>query len=43
LFAIGGSLGCAGPVIAGGMVYASSGYTGIMGGSQADDSGEKSA
>ncbi len=30
----GGSFGSAGPVIAGGMLYVSSGYTGIMGGSQ---------
>jgi polyvinyl alcohol dehydrogenase (cytochrome) len=34
VIANGGSFGCAGAVIAGGMVYASSGYTGIMGGSQ---------
>ena len=30
----GGSFGPAGAVVAGGMVYISSGYTGIMGGSQ---------
>jgi polyvinyl alcohol dehydrogenase (cytochrome) len=30
----GGSFGSAGPVVSGGMVYVSSGYTGIMGGSQ---------
>jgi polyvinyl alcohol dehydrogenase (cytochrome) len=30
----GGSFGSAGPVIAGGMLYVSSGYTGIMGGQQ---------
>jgi polyvinyl alcohol dehydrogenase (cytochrome) len=29
----GGSFGCAGPVISGGMVYVASGYAGIMGGS----------
>jgi polyvinyl alcohol dehydrogenase (cytochrome) len=34
VIANGGSFGCAGPVIAGGMLYVSSGYTGIMGGSQ---------
>lgn len=34
VIANGGSFGSAGPVIAGGMVYVSSGYTGIMGGSQ---------
>ena len=34
VIANGGSFGSAGPVIAGGMVYASSGYPGIMGGSQ---------
>jgi polyvinyl alcohol dehydrogenase (cytochrome) len=30
----GGSFGCAGPIIAGGMLYVASGYTGIQGGSQ---------
>jgi polyvinyl alcohol dehydrogenase (cytochrome) len=34
VIANGGSFGSAGPVIAGGMLYVSSGYTGIMGGSQ---------
>jgi polyvinyl alcohol dehydrogenase (cytochrome) len=34
VIANGGSFGCAGAVIAGGMIYVSSGYTGIMGGSQ---------
>jgi polyvinyl alcohol dehydrogenase (cytochrome) len=34
VIANGGSFGCAGPVIAGGMLYVSSGYAGIMGGSQ---------
>lgn len=34
VIANGGSFGCAGVVISGGMVYVSSGYTGIMGGSQ---------
>jgi polyvinyl alcohol dehydrogenase (cytochrome) len=34
VIANGGSFGCAGPVIAGGMVFVSSGYPGIMGGSQ---------
>jgi polyvinyl alcohol dehydrogenase (cytochrome) len=34
VIANGGSFGCAGPVIAGRMLYVSSGYTGIMGGSQ---------
>jgi polyvinyl alcohol dehydrogenase (cytochrome) len=34
VIANGGSFGCAGPVIAGGMVYVASGYAGIMGGSQ---------
>jgi polyvinyl alcohol dehydrogenase (cytochrome) len=34
VIANGGSFGCAGAVIAGGMLYVSSGYTGIMGGSQ---------
>ncbi|MEO8097767.1 MAG: PQQ-binding-like beta-propeller repeat protein [Acidobacteriota bacterium] len=34
VIANGGSFGSAGPIIAGGMVYVASGYTGIMGGSQ---------
>jgi polyvinyl alcohol dehydrogenase (cytochrome) len=34
VIANGGSFGSAGPVIAGGMVYVSSGYAGIMGGAQ---------
>src|SRR5579863_7501663 len=34
VIANGGSFGCAGPVTAGGMLYVSSGYAGIMGGSQ---------
>jgi polyvinyl alcohol dehydrogenase (cytochrome) len=34
VIANGGSFGCAGPVVAGGMVYVASGYPGIMGGSQ---------
>ena len=34
VIANGGSFGCAGAVIAGGMVFVSSGYTGIMGGSE---------
>ncbi len=34
VIANGGSFGCAGVVVAGGMVYVSSGYAGIMGGSQ---------
>jgi polyvinyl alcohol dehydrogenase (cytochrome) len=34
VIANGGSFGSAGPVVAGGMLYVSSGYTGIMGGSQ---------
>jgi polyvinyl alcohol dehydrogenase (cytochrome) len=34
VIANGGSFGCAGPVIAGGMLYVASGYTGIQAGSQ---------
>ena len=34
VIANGGSFGCAGVVVSGGMVYVSSGYAGIMGGSQ---------
>jgi polyvinyl alcohol dehydrogenase (cytochrome) len=34
VLANGGSFGSAGPVVAGGMLYVASGYTGIMGGSQ---------
>jgi polyvinyl alcohol dehydrogenase (cytochrome) len=34
VIANGGSFGSAGPVIAGGMLYVSSGYAGIMDGSQ---------
>jgi polyvinyl alcohol dehydrogenase (cytochrome) len=34
VLANGGSFGCAGPVVAGGMLYVASGYAGIMGGSQ---------
>ena len=34
VIANGGSFGCAGPVVAGGMLYVASGYQGIQGGSQ---------